>query len=121
MHMKRGNLIRIYNAIKEVKVGSLDTDCIYSLLKLKIELADPIKKIGEADQKAAEDLKPKDFKDGDKDSIMKWNIDYAQFMNKYMDEEVDINLPVLKESDIISICKENNLSLEDAESLMSLK
>lgn len=121
--MKRIELLNIYNIVSGLKIGSVSIDCACTLLEIKIALSDQVKKIEEGRQTALEELRPEGFDPQDKEMIRIYNERFTKFLDKYLNENVSIELGTISQEDIMTLGKQNNLSIAELEvlSLISKK
>lgn len=121
--MKRIELLNINNVISGLKIGSVSTDCACALLEIKITLSDPIKKIEEGRDKALEELRPEGYNPENEEMTTTYRERLDKFFDKYLNEDININLGTISHEDIIALGKQNNLSIAQLEilSLLSKK
>lgn len=127
--MKRFDVIQLNNVLNGVKIGKVSKESAFALLDVKVELSKHAKEFEEARKTAAKEFKPKELRTEDIDETVdevtrelhkKWNLKVAEYLNKRVDEEVEVKLATLPKDDIYELSKDNGLTLQDIEMLMVL-
>lgn len=117
--IKKGDAFRLNEVLSGVKITNLTKEGAFALLNVKIALSDPVRTIKDAQKQAIEDLKPSAIVDGVKNPALEreWDKKFSEFMDRYLDEEIEIKLSPISQDDLYELVKENSLELGKAEIL----
>ena len=127
--MKKFEVIQLNNVLSGIKIGKVSKDSAFALVDVKVELSGYVKEFEETRKTAAEEFKPEGLKgEGVDDAVdettknlqKKWNMKVAEYLNKRMDEEVEVKLATLPKDDVYELAKDNGLTIQDIEILMVL-
>ena len=127
--MKKFEVIQLNNVLSGIKIGKVSKDSAFALVDVKVELSGYVKEFEETRKTAAEEFKPEGLKgEGVDDAVdettknlqKKWNMKVAEYLNKRMDEEVEVKLATLPKDEVYELAKDNGLTIQDIEILMVL-
>lgn len=101
-----------------ITCGEVSIDRVFSLLATKIALKKQVDDIEEARKKAAEELKP----EGEETEEMKqeWNRRFAEFFNRYLEEEVTVEVKKVSADDLYELSRDSELTMQQMEVLNCL-
>ena len=118
--MKKGEILQLNNVLASLKIGQVSKEGAFALLETKLTLSPLVKSIEEAQASAANELKPEGLRvDGVKNAILEkeWNDKFIEFMNRYLDESIPVQLSGLSREDLYELARDNNIELAKAELL----
>lgn len=118
--MKKGEILQLNNVLASLKIGQVSKEGAFALLETKLTLSPLVKSIEEAQASAANELKPEGLRvDGVKNAILEkeWNDKFIEFMNRYLDESISVQLSGLSREDLYELARDNNIELAKAELL----
>lgn len=127
--MKKFEVIQLNNVLSGIKIGKVSKDSAFALVDVKVELSGYVKEFEETRKTAAEEFKPEGLKGEGMDEAVdettkslqkKWNMKVAEYLNKRMDEEVEVKLATLPKDEVYELAKDNGLTIQDIEILMVL-
>lgn len=117
--IKKGDAFRLNEVLSGVKITNLTKEGAFALLNVKIALLEPVRTIKDAQKQAIENFKPAGIVEGVKNPALEreWDKKFTEFMDRYLDEEIEIKLSPISQDDLYELVKENSLELGKAEIL----
>ena len=112
--LKRFEVLNLNEVLSSNKISKLSKESAFALLDMKIELNKHVNEINEAQRLAANQLRPADLKEGEKNEILEkeWNDKFRDFAEKHLNEEIDVKLQKISKEQVLEFVKENDLSLD---------
>ena len=103
--LSRGEVVSLYSAIRDIKNGNLDKEEMVAYVLLRVKLKGIYDDFEKARAEISEQTKPAGWKEGD--SVIEWNKSFLDIMQKWLDEETDINAKVLTTDSCVSLITSN--------------
>ena len=123
--LKKLEIVALSRMLGGKKIGKLSKEGAFALLDNKIELSKHIKAIEEAQKIAAEEYKPEELKQEgavETDELKEqWNKAYGEYMSKYMDEKLEVEIHEIGREDLLALVQENDMSIDEFEFLTIIK
>ena len=103
--LSRGEVVSLYSAIRDIKSGNLDKEAMVAYVLLRVKLKGIYDDFEKARAEISEQTKPAGWKEGD--PVTDWNKSFLDIMQKWLDEETDINAKVLTTDSCVSLITSN--------------
>ena len=103
--LSRGEVVSLYSAIRDIKSGNLDKEEMVAYVLLRVKLKGIHDDFEKARAEISEQTKPAGWKEGD--PVTDWNKSFLDIMQKWLDEETDINAKVLTTDSCVSLITSN--------------
>jgi hypothetical protein len=104
--MKKGQLIKLYGVIRDLKSGDLG-ESLYPYAKLRLKLKALFEEFEEARREFSEQTKT--------DDPIQHQKAFEPLMNRWLDEEIEINTKVFSFENAVNFCNHNDVvgSIQD--------
>lgn len=103
--LKRGELINLFNIIQNIKSTELPKDAKIEYTLLRVKLRGLLAKFEKARTDISEETKPAGWKEGD--STEEWDMAFRPVIQKWLEEESDIDTKILSLEDCIALIGSN--------------
>ena len=114
--MKRIEVLNLYNLVKDLELPEIENYSEFVLTMVK--LMNIYTEFETIKQQISEQTKPKDWKQDDDSE--EWQTKFESVMNKWLSEDIDINIKILNNDDLTTIFKVNKLKIGTITVLQSL-
>ena len=118
MKLTRKEAIELDVVLTNKKVTKFSDEVVFAMIDNKISLSKIAKEMDEAKRIASESCKPEELKaegaETTRELENKWNAKFNEYMSKYLDEEVEVELSTLSKGDFKTIVSENGMTIGDA-------
>ena len=101
----RGDMLILYQAIKNVKSGSLTKESMLKYIKLRLSLIDVATEFDKMREEISNQTKPNDWKEGD--STQEWDKKFQEIMNNLAIEPYELNTHIFTEDECIDLIMSN--------------
>ena len=101
----RGDMLILYQTIKNVKSGSLTKDSMLKYIKFRLSLIDVATEFDKMREEISNQTKPNDWKEGD--SIQEWDKKFQEIMNNLSIEPYELNTHIFTEDECIDLIMSN--------------
>ena len=101
----RGDMLILYQTIKNVKSGSLTKESMLKYIKLRLSLIDVATEFDKMREEISNQTKPNDWKEGD--STQEWDKKFQEIMNNLAIEPYELNTHIFTEDECIDLIMSN--------------
>ena len=103
--LNRGDIINLFELIRDIKNSNLQREALIKYVMLRVKMKGVTDEFITVRQEISEQTKPENWKEGD--STEKWDEAFRPVMQKWLDEEVDIDTKIFTEEDCIDLITSN--------------
>ena len=114
--MKRIEVLNLYNLVKDLELPEIENYSEFVLTMVK--LMNIYTEFETTKQQISEQTKPKNWKQDDDPE--EWQAKFESVINKWLNEDIDINIKILNNDDLTTIFKVNKLKIGTITVLQSL-
>ena len=101
----RGDMLILYQTIKNVKSGSLTKESMLKYIKLRLSLIDVATEFDKMREEISNQTKPNDWKE--RDSTQEWDKKFQEIMNNLAIEPYELNTHIFTEDECIDLIMSN--------------
>ena len=103
--MTKEKAINIFGVIRDIKNSNLSREALTAYIMLRIKLKALFDEFEKAREEISEQVKPKDWEQSD--GMTEWDANFKPVMQKWLDEEIDIETKIFNHKDISDLISSN--------------
>ena len=106
--MTRKQAVEIYSLLRELKSGGMNKEALTAFILMRMKLKAVFDSFESARQEISEQTKPDGWEAGDDQT--EWNAAFQPIMEKWLDEDTDIDTHVLTASDFVDLISKADMA-----------